>query len=159
MTKILVVDDEESILELLDDILTDDGFDVISAKNGATALAQIYRERPDVVLLDLMMPLVSGYQVLRELRAEPTTERLPVILLTAVSPGVAEQVAVELGANHYVSKPCKVDYLQAIIKVALREAGGGGWARPSLSHLQNVKQFQVGQPISKGGWRPKVNAA
>ena len=78
MTKILVVDDEEGILDLLVDNLSDDGFDVISANNGATALVLIYRERPDIVLLDLMIPVVNGYEVLRELRRNPTTQKLPV---------------------------------------------------------------------------------
>ena len=105
MTKILVVDDEEGILDLLDDCLTEHGFDVISANNGASALTQVYQERPDVVLLDLNIPEANGYEVLRELRDEPTTKNLPVIMLTAVSPATGEQTAVELGVNHYLSKP------------------------------------------------------
>ena len=84
MTKILVVDDEEGILELLDEDLSDDGFEVISGNNGVSALAQIYRERPDIVLLDLNIPKINGYEVLRELRRDATTENLPVILLTGV---------------------------------------------------------------------------
>ena len=82
LTKILVVDDEADILNLLVDDLTDQGFDVVSAGNGASALGQIYRERPDVVLIDLMMPVLSGYKVLRKLRSDPTTQNLPVVLLT-----------------------------------------------------------------------------
>jgi len=143
MTKILVVDDEEGILELLDEDLSDDGFDVISANNGASALAQIYRERPDIVLLDLNIPEVNGYEVLREIRDAATTKNLPVILLTAVSPTEGEQAAVELGANHYVTKPCKLSSLRAVIRVAMREVGNSSWAKPSASQFQNVNQFQV----------------
>lgn len=143
MTKILVVDDEEGILELLDEDLSDNGFDVISANNGASALAQIYREQPDIVLLDLNIPEINGYEVLRELRDATTTKNLPVILLTGVSPTEGEQAAVELGANHYVTKPCKLSSLRAVIRVAMREVGNSGWAKPSASQIQNVNQFQV----------------
>lgn len=126
MTKILVVDDEESILELLDKGLSDDGFDVISAKNGASALSPIYREQPDIVLLDLNIPKVNGYEVLRELRCAETTKNLPVILLTGVSATEGEQTAAELGANHYVTKPWKLSSLRAVIRVAIREVGNSG---------------------------------
>ena len=143
MTKILVVDDEEGILDLLDENLSDDGFEVISANNGASALAQIYREQPDIVLLDLNIPEVNGYEVLRELRGAATTKNLPVILLTGVSPTEGEKAAVELGANHYVTKPCKLSSLRAVIRVAMREVGNTSWARPSASQIQNVNQFQV----------------
>ena len=128
MAKILVVDDEEGILELLVDNLSDDGFDVISANNGASALVLIYRERPDVVLLDLMIPVVNGYEVVRELRRIPTTKNLPVILLTAVSPEEGEQAAVQLGANDYLTKPWRLSSILAVIENALREAGNS----PSL---------------------------
>jgi len=143
MAKILVVDDEEGILDLLYENLSDDGFEVISANNGALALAQIYREQPDIVLLDLNIPEVNGYEVLRELRDATTTKNLPVILLTGVSPTEGEQTAVDLGANHYVTKPCKLSSLRAVIRVAMREVGNSGWAKPSVSQLQNVTQFQV----------------
>ena len=123
MTKILVVDDEERILDLLAENLSDDGFDVITANNGASALVLIYRERPDVVLLDLMIPVVNGYEVLRELRRNPTTKNLPVILLTAVSPAEGEQAAIKLGANHFVNKPWKVGTILTVVENALREAG------------------------------------
>lgn len=154
MTKILVVDDEEGILDLLYDHLTDQGFSVISAKDGASALAQVYRERPDVVLLDLMIPEMNGYQVLQELRSEKTTENLPVVLLTAVDPERGEQAAIDLGVKHYVSKPWKLDALEAVIRVALKETGGSGWTRPSADEFRNVNKFSVDQPIPTAGWRP-----
>ncbi|PKB72210.1 MAG: hypothetical protein BZY87_01560 [SAR202 cluster bacterium Io17-Chloro-G6] len=120
MTKILVVDDEEDIVNLLVDDLSDEGFDVITADNGATALDRIYREQPDIVLLDLMMPVLNGYEVLQKLRSHETTKHLPVIMLTAVSPAEGEQAALRLGANHYVTKVWEPGTLQAVIKVALR---------------------------------------
>ena len=153
MIKILVVDDEFDIVNLLVDDLTDDGFDVISADNGATALELIYREQPDIVLLDLMMPVLNGYEVLREIRADPTTQNLPVILLTAVSPAEGEQAAVRLGANHYVTKAWEPGTLQAVIRVALREAGSSGWVKPSASGLRNVTLFNVNQLIPPAAWQ------
>ena len=119
MTKILVVDDEVDIVNPLVDGLSDDGSDVISAHDGAAALEQIYREQPDVVLLDLMMPVLNGYDVLRELRSNDATKNLPVIMLTEVSPTEGEQAALRLGASHYVTKVWEPGTLQAAIRIAL----------------------------------------
>ena len=145
MTKILVVDDEQGILDVLGSQLTDDGFDVISATNGASALVLIYRERPDVVLLDLMIPIVNGYEVLRELRQNSTTKNLPVILLTAVSPAEGEKAAVQLGANHYLTKPWKQESIRQVIKDSLREATGSGGTKPPGSEYQHGHRNDVNQ--------------
>lgn len=145
MTKILVVDDEQGILDLLVDDLSDDGFDVISATNGASALVLIYRERPDLVLLDLMIPVVNGYEVLRELRRNPTTKKLPVILLTAVSPAEGKQAAVQLGANYYLTKPWKLDSILQVIRDALGEPVTAGRGGASASQLHDGEQYQVNQ--------------
>ena len=133
MTKILVVDDEDIILKILERELFFDGFDVISAKNGASALVRIYQDQPDLVLLDLLMPVLDGYQVLKEIRANRSTNNLPVIVLTGVSDVESEQAAVKLGANYYVTKPWDPETLHAAIRVALREAGILGWAKPVSS--------------------------
>ena len=143
MTKILVVDDDDGALYLLVDILSEEGFDVLSANNGASALEQLYLEQPDVLLLDLAMPGLNGYDVLREVRDNPTTKNLPVILLTAVTAEEGEQTALELGANHYVDKLSEPGMLKAAIKVALREAGNSGWIKPTPSKFANVTHFQV----------------
>ena len=133
MTKILIVDDEDIILKILERELFFDGFDVISAKNGASALVRIYQDQPDLVLLDLLMPVLDGYQVLREIRANTSTNNLPVIVLTGVSDVESEQAAVKLGANYYLTKPWNPETLQAAVRVALREAGISGWAKPVSS--------------------------
>jgi len=129
MTKILIVDDEDIILKILERELFFDGFDVISAKNGASALVRIYQDRPDLVLLDLLMPVLNGYEVLREIRANTSTKNLPVIVLTGVSDVESEQAAVKLGANYYVTKPWNPETLQAAIRVALREARNMGFGQ------------------------------
>ena len=151
MTKILIVDDEPGIVELLVEYLEDRDYEVVTAEDGATAVAQIYREKPDVVLLDLMLPVMNGYGVLQELRQNPQSKNLPVVMLTDVSPSEGEQAAVELGVTHYMSKPWQLSSLEAVIRVALREAGASGWSKPSTDHLHNVKQFQLGPVISPAG--------
>lgn len=115
-------------MNLLVDDLTDQGFDVVSAENGASALGQIFRERPDLVLLDLNMPVIDGLEVLRTLRKDANTQNLPVIFLTAVSPDEAEHTAMQIGANHYVTKPWEPGTLRAVIRVALRESENAGGA-------------------------------
>ncbi|PKB71767.1 MAG: hypothetical protein BZY87_03925 [SAR202 cluster bacterium Io17-Chloro-G6] len=152
MTKVLVVDDEQGIVDLLVENLSDNGFDVISATNGASALVLIYRERPDIVLLDLMIPVVNGYEVLRELRANPTMKNLPVILLTAVSPAEGKEAAIQLGANRFVNKPWKLDAILQLINESLREAVYSGWARPSIPRVQHSQQYHLNE--APAAWLP-----
>ena len=99
MTKVLVVDDEKDIRELLIDELNDSGFRATGAVNGAEALDRVYKDRPDIMLLDLMMPVMDGVQVLKSLKSNPHTADLPVVLLTAVSADEGEQRAIELMSN------------------------------------------------------------
>ena len=83
MTKILVADDEQDVRDLLTDILLDSGYEVIEAADGGAALDKATSERPDLILLDVLMPVMDGLQVLRRLRENPAMEEIPVILLTA----------------------------------------------------------------------------
>lgn len=153
MAKILVVDDEQGVLDLLADNLSDDGHDVISATNGASALVLIYRERPDAVLLDLMIPLVNRYEVLRELRCNPTTKKLPVILLTAVSPAEGEKAAIHLGANHYLTKPWKTNTILQMVRDVLEEADSSGCSGSPPSDSRNrPAPSQSGSPCL-AAWR------
>lgn len=131
MIKVLVVDDERDIRELLVDELTDSGFEAIEAENGAKALDRVYTDRPDIVLLDLMMPVLDGMQVLEVLKSNPNTASLPVVLLTAVSADEGEQRARDLGANHYVTKPWEPGAIQTMIKVTLREVAAAEQADSS----------------------------
>jgi len=81
---VLVVDDEFGVAEVLDAILTDEGYRVITATNGRQALARIAEQRPDLVLLDYMMPILDGVAVLRALSADPTAHNLPVVVMSAL---------------------------------------------------------------------------
>ncbi len=102
---VLVVEDEPDVVEVLRHVLTKDGFRVEAAGDGKTAIDMARRMRPDLILLDWMLPELSGVEVLKMLRATETTEHVPVILLTARREEIDRVLAFELGADDYVTKP------------------------------------------------------
>lgn len=120
MTRVLVAEDEHRIREVLMDNLSDLGYEVIGAENGSTALEQVRREHPDVILLDVMMPVMDGFEALSRLKEDPATEDIPVILLTAMDAAQGERTAMELGVEHYMSKPVELDLLKATMNLVLR---------------------------------------
>lgn len=122
MTKVLVAEDERRIRELLVDTLFDLGFDVLEASDGGEAFKTAYNEVPDLILLDLMMPVMDGIEVLTRLRETAETKSIPVIVLSALAAVEREKDAYELGVSHYISKPFDPDTLDTTIKVALKEA-------------------------------------
>jgi two-component system phosphate regulon response regulator PhoB len=103
--KLLVVEDEIDIAELLRHVLTKEGFQVAVAHDGLTALEGIRRERFDLIILDWMLPELSGIDVLKELRTRPDTRAVPVVLLTARREEIDRVLGLELGADDYVTKP------------------------------------------------------
>jgi DNA-binding response OmpR family regulator len=119
MSKILVVDDEPSIVAVLTYNLTKAGHQPIVARDGAQALHLARAERPDLVILDLMLPGIDGLDVCREIRKEGNT---PIIMLTAKDEEVDRVVGLELGADDYVVKPFSVRELMARVKSVLRRA-------------------------------------
>ena len=118
---ILVVDDEPKIVKLTRDFLEKDGFRVISAADGVTALQAARREKPDLVVLDLMLPGMDGWEVCRALRRESD---VPVIMLTARSEESDQVVGLELGADDYISKPFSPRTLVARVRALLRRTQG-----------------------------------
>jgi two-component system, OmpR family, alkaline phosphatase synthesis response regulator PhoP len=115
MPRVLVVEDEPENRLLLQVILSTEGYQVTEAEDGRAALDAVQRERPDIILLDVMMPGMNGYAVLEQLRADPATASLPVIMLTALASGGNMQRAVEMGAQGYITKPFEpADLVQAI---------------------------------------------
>jgi two-component system response regulator ResD len=116
---ILVVDDEPTIVEVVELYLRREGFQVVTAVDGAAALAAVERARPALVVLDLMLPGLTGLEVLRRLRA---AGNLPVILLTARGEEADRVVGLELGADDYVTKPFSNRELVARVKAVLRRA-------------------------------------
>lgn len=122
MTKVLVAEDERLIRDLLVDTLYDCGYDVMEARDGREAFRIARMEHPDLILLDVMMPEMNGFEVLQRLRETPDTEAIPVIMLTAVPAASGELEAMKFGVKHYISKPFDPDVLESTVKVALRDA-------------------------------------
>src|SRR3990170_3749315 len=119
---ILVVDDEARIVETLRLYLEKDGFRVIPAYDGRAALDLFERERPDLIVLDLMLPEMSGLDVCRAIRSH---SQVPVIMLTARSEEVDMIVGLELGADDYVTKPFSPREVAARVRAVLRRAAAG----------------------------------
>jgi DNA-binding response OmpR family regulator len=115
--KILVADDEQNIVRLLRLYLRNEGYEVIAAADGRQALDRFGQESPDLVLLDLMMPALSGFEVCTEIRKRSD---VPVIMLTARSDDIDKIVGLEMGADDYVTKPFNPREVVARVKAALR---------------------------------------
>jgi DNA-binding response OmpR family regulator len=121
MSKILVVDDEMKIARLVRDYLVEAGFDVVLASTGPAALASARSDRPDLVVLDLGLPGMDGYDVTRSIRSQSA---IPIIMLTARSEETDRIVGLELGADDYVVKPFSPRELVARVKAVLRRVSG-----------------------------------
>ena len=117
--RVLVVEDEKDVRDMLRLHLKTGGFDVLEAHNGAEGLAIAKAELPSVVILDLMMPEMSGMEVCRALRRNPATSRIPILMLTAKSTEGDKVAGLEVGADDYVTKPFSPREL------LLRVRGGG----------------------------------
>jgi DNA-binding response OmpR family regulator len=118
---ILVVDDEPKVARLARDYLEKNGFRVLTAGDGQAALAMARREKPDLVILDLMLPVMDGREVCRILRRESD---VPIIMLTALSEEIDQVTGLEIGADDYITKPFSVRALVARVRALLRRTRG-----------------------------------
>jgi len=133
--RVLVVDDEEHITEMLAMGLGYNGFDVERASTGRSALEAIARHRPDLVVLDVMLPDLDGFEVARRLRqSEGAGTRVPVIFLTARDTTQDKVDGLRLGSDDYVTKPFSIEELIERVKAVLRRTGGGGAAVTRLAY-------------------------
>ena len=124
MTKhVLIAEDERNIAESLRFLLTRAGHEVSLATDGALALAMVRRRRPDALVLDLMMPGLSGFDVLKELRADAETRTLPILMLTAKGQATDRRTAEDLGVDAFVTKPFANDEVIATVSRLLDGAG------------------------------------
>ena len=121
---ILIIEDERSLLEILSYNLTNEGFEVLTAADGQEGLRRAKGSLPDVVVLDLMLPVIDGLQVCRQLRSDPKTQNIRILMLTAKSEEVDEIVGFNMGADDYVAKPFKIKPLISRIKALLRRPSG-----------------------------------
>ena len=121
---VLAIDDEKDLIDLVRYNLEKEGYQVRSALDGETGLAMALRDRPDVVLVDLMLPGLDGLEVCRRLRADSRTASIPLIMLTAKSGESDRVVGLELGADDYITKPFSIRELTARVRALLRRAAG-----------------------------------
>ena len=153
MTKILIVEDEASFSEALAFLLSKEGFVIESAATGTEALAKFNRGDFDLILLDLMIPEISGIEVCRSIRAQ---SQVPIIMLTAKDTEIDKVVGLELGADDYVTKPYSKNELIARIRAVLRRGNGGvSEGDAGVLSVANIRMdidrhqvFVAGQPIS-----------
>lgn len=148
---ILVVDDQSNVRTLLKDYLNGQGFHVVTAVDGQNALFTARDENPDLVLLDIMMPGMDGYQFLKAFRRE---SQVPVIILTARDEETDAVLGLELGADDYVIKPFRMRELTARVRAALRRVEGGSVVDERLKVGELILDRQRhevsvgGQPVS-----------
>jgi len=118
--KILIVEDEKDILQLVKLYLDKEGYRTVTASTGSEGLKQVRAEKPDLVVLDLMLPEIDGLEVCKRLRSAPETAMLPIIMLTAKAEESDTIIGLELGADDYVTKPFSPKTLVARVKALLR---------------------------------------
>ncbi len=147
---ILVVDDETTLRETLVDALEAEGFRVVSAADGREALTRFRADRPDLVLLDVMLPEMSGVEVCRIIRAESS---VPIVMLTAKDAELDKVVGLELGADDYVTKPFSVRELSARIRALFRrsEQSVALDAPPGVVDLERVQVDLAGHRLLRDG--------
>jgi two-component system response regulator RegX3 len=154
---ILVVEDEPTLRETLAEALEADGYVVAQAADGRAALTRVRTVQPDLVLLDLMLPELSGLEVARQIRAESS---IPIVMLTARDSEVDKVVGLELGADDYVTKPFSLRELSARIRAVLRRGEVTGAPLPPLVELGPVKVDLAGHRVMRDGVevpvKPKV---
>ena len=145
MSKILVVDDELNICELLKLYLENEGYTVFTANDGQAAVTAFQQKAPDLVLLDIMLPKMDGWQVCREIRK---TSSAPIIMLTAKGETFDKVLSLELGADDYISKPFRLRELMARIKTVLRRSKGAATEEIRISGL--TVRMKEGKVLKNG---------
>jgi class 3 adenylate cyclase len=143
--KILVVDDTPQNVKLLADLLGAKGYAVATARSGQEALAKVDAERPDLVLLDVVMPEMSGYEVCTKLRTNPATATLPVVMVTALDPAQERVKGIEAGADDFLTKPINQPELLARVRSLLRVKELHDQLAESNRTLERRVAEQVGQ--------------
>jgi pilus assembly protein CpaE len=122
--RVLIVDDDMDTLKLVGTTLEKQGFTIAAAKSGEEALQKVSQEKPDLILLDIMMPKMDGYEVIRRLRANPRTAKIPIILFTAKSQVEDKVTGLEVGADDYLTKPTHPAELVARVRSILKRPIG-----------------------------------
>ena len=146
--KILLVDDDMDTLRLVGLMLQRQGYEVRVASNGQQALGMVQAEMPDLILLDIMMPEMDGYEVARRLRSDPATSEIPIIMFTAKTQVDDKVMGFEAGADDYLTKPTQPRELFAHMKAVLSRSGKS--RSPSLAS-PGEPGYMIGVLAAKGG--------
>jgi two-component system alkaline phosphatase synthesis response regulator PhoP len=154
-TRILIVEDEPAMVAGLRDNFEYEGYDVISAGDGVQGLERALAEHPDLVVLDVMMPRMSGLDVCKQLKAKRPS--LPIIMLTARGQEIDKVVGLELGADDYVTKPFSIRELMARVKAVLRRASPGS-ATPEVYRFSDVEVNVRSNEVHRGGEPVELSA-
>ena len=137
--KILIVDDEANILELLEFNLKKEGYEVIRADTGEKAVTLLEQVKPNIVLLDQMLPGIDGLGVLKKIRSMNTFDDMPVVMVTAKAEEIDKIIGLELGADDYITKPFSVKELVARVKAHLRRSKRMDTAFPTEQLIGNLR--------------------
>ncbi|HEX5056673.1 MAG TPA: response regulator transcription factor [Gammaproteobacteria bacterium] len=157
MTRLLIADDDIELCDLLRDYLQREGFTVNVAHDGQAALRSIAGSRPDLMILDVMLPQKSGFEVLRELRRRTD---LPILMLTAKGDQVDRIVGLEMGADDYIPKPCDPRELVARIRAVLRRTGDpADGPSPGIVQVGDITLNTSTLELLKDGARVEATAA
>jgi CheY-like chemotaxis protein len=147
MPVVLVVDDNRENLELLEAYLEDIDCRTIPATDGPEALEAVKNDKPDLVLLDIMMPKMSGFEVCRKIKSDPATSHIPVIMVTALNEYGDMQRGVDCGTDDFVSKPVNKLELLTRVKIMLKLKNLSDKLERTLAYLAEVeKQAQTSEP-------------
>jgi DNA-binding response OmpR family regulator len=121
--RVLLIEDEPNIIEAISFILSRDGWTVHTHEDGETAMAKVRARPPDLIILDVMLPGRSGFDILRDLREDPAFKTLPVMMLTARGQAKDRDLALRLGANHFMTKPLSNQEVKNYVRKLMDEAG------------------------------------
>ena len=162
MKKILIIEDEPNIRELVTYNLKTNGYEPLEAEDGITGITLVYKEKPDLILLDIMLPGEDGYNILKRLKSDTRTRDIPVIMVTARDSEIDKVLGLELGADDYVTKPYSARELIARIRAVLRrgvDADEGGLIDPVLEagpvrmdverHVVSVNGARIQLPLKE----------
>ena len=139
MTRILVVDDDKQIVRLVRSYLEQAGYHVLTAGDGETALHAIRHDDPDLVVLDLMLPDLDGWEITRIIRSDPGLAGLPIVMLTARVEDTDKIVGLEIGADDYIAKPFNPREVVARVRAVLRRSGSA----PAASQTLRVDELRI----------------
>jgi len=147
--KILIIEDEEDLVKGLKLNLLDEGYEVDYALNGKEGLEKALNEKPDLILLDIMLPGMNGLEICKELRQKKMD--IPILMLTAKGEEIDKVIGLEIGADDYISKPFSIRELLARVKAHLRRENRGGEVVPSVVQLETVKIDFGHYKVIRGG--------